>query len=364
MFRMKHLYFGSLVAALSVAALAAGASAAAAAPISFEGKKIELWVPFDTGGGTDRFVRMFQPFLKKYLPGQPDVVVFNKPGGASVTATNLFHERAPKDGTTLLGVSISTLSGYVLGNEAVRFEPKEWKPLMTVPAGTAFYANPSTSGVVGKDIGTDIKALQKKTIKIGMQNPRSSDLRSYVGLRLLGINVDPILGLSKGEQRQAVVRGELDVGNDAISTFIKKDGPFIKQGKLAPLFCFGYGQDFGPDPVLTDMPTYIDAYKAVHGKAPSGIEWDGLRMILALSGEAAKSLVLPPDTPEDIVKVYDETIEKISKDEEFIKLAAIELSYPYYLGDEARAAIKRATSGTPEAKAWLQALLKKEFNIN
>ena len=41
----------------------------------FSGKTIKWIIPFNVGGGSDVWARLYSPFLQKYLPGNPIVVV-------------------------------------------------------------------------------------------------------------------------------------------------------------------------------------------------------------------------------------------------------------------------------------------------
>ena len=56
--------------------------------VDFSGKKIKLVVPFGEGGGGDRYGRLWQSFLEKYLPGNPTILVLNKPGGGGIKGNN------------------------------------------------------------------------------------------------------------------------------------------------------------------------------------------------------------------------------------------------------------------------------------
>jgi tripartite-type tricarboxylate transporter receptor subunit TctC len=58
-----------------------GTQLAHAQNASFAGKTIEWVIPFGVGGGSDVWARFNAPFLTKYLPGNPNVVVKNVPGG-------------------------------------------------------------------------------------------------------------------------------------------------------------------------------------------------------------------------------------------------------------------------------------------
>ena len=62
--------------------------------VSFAGKTIEWVIPFGVGGGSDVWARFNAPFLTKYLPGNPNVVIKNAPGGGSITGSNQYAANA------------------------------------------------------------------------------------------------------------------------------------------------------------------------------------------------------------------------------------------------------------------------------
>src|SRR6056297_3758241 len=272
--------------------------AAAQEKVNFSGETIELWVPFDTGGGTDRFVRMFQPFLEKYLPGNPTVVVFNKPGGASITAANQFHNSAPNDGTALLGVSISTLFAQVLGDAQVKFDPTEWRSLIVAPHGGVLYANASMTGMTGEDFEADLKRLVSEPRKFGMKIPKAAGIRAYLSYDILGVDVQSIFGLGRSDNRQALIRNELDLSYDSMGAYLDHVVPYVEKGAVVPIATFGRGTDYERDTVLPDVPTLKEAYETLHGNEPEGIAWRAATAILDLSGSVSKALVLPPGTPD------------------------------------------------------------------
>lgn len=96
MLSIKPFVIGAGALALGITATAMPATAMS--PI-YEGKTVQIIVPTKEGGGTDRSARVLQPFLAKFLPRSPNVVVFNKPGGGSVRGANWFEKRGLKDGT-------------------------------------------------------------------------------------------------------------------------------------------------------------------------------------------------------------------------------------------------------------------------
>ena len=79
----------SLVAAVFMFATNAGA-------VDFSGKTVEWLIPFSPGGGSDKWSRFYAPMLSKALPGNPNVVVNNCPGGGGTTCTNKFSTMKKK----------------------------------------------------------------------------------------------------------------------------------------------------------------------------------------------------------------------------------------------------------------------------
>ena len=88
--------------------------------VDFSGKSITWIIPFEVGGGTDAWARLYSPFLHKHFPGNPKVVIKNVPGGGSIIGGNYFHTKAPADGLWTFGNSGSTTFPYLLGQSAVK----------------------------------------------------------------------------------------------------------------------------------------------------------------------------------------------------------------------------------------------------
>ncbi|HAT34767.1 MAG TPA: tricarboxylate transporter, partial [Rhodospirillaceae bacterium] len=107
--------------AVSAFALSLGLTAANEAKAAdFSGKRIRVIVPFNEGGGTDSLTRFLQPYMEKYLPGKPKILVINKPGAGGIVGGNYFEARAKKDGTWVMALSTSTIMNYILGDPRVK----------------------------------------------------------------------------------------------------------------------------------------------------------------------------------------------------------------------------------------------------
>lgn len=66
----------------------------------YPSRTVEIIVPFGPGGSTDTSARLFASVLGKYLPNHADVVVVNKPGGATTIGMSAVKNADP-DGYTI-----------------------------------------------------------------------------------------------------------------------------------------------------------------------------------------------------------------------------------------------------------------------
>ena len=89
------------------------------AEVDFSGKTITWVVPFKEGGGTSRFSRFIEPFLTKYLPGNPTIKIMHIPGGGAIKGSNYFQKNAKPDGTYIFGCSTSVIVNVATGNPLV-----------------------------------------------------------------------------------------------------------------------------------------------------------------------------------------------------------------------------------------------------
>ena len=88
---------------LAFMALAGAVATAAADPVEdfYRGKTLDLIIPTSPGGDYDIRGRMIARFMGRYIPGHPNIVARNMPGGVGIVAANHMAKIAPRDGTVL-----------------------------------------------------------------------------------------------------------------------------------------------------------------------------------------------------------------------------------------------------------------------
>src|SRR5512134_3092623 len=76
----------------------------------FQGKTITIIQGRDPGGTGDLRVRALVPFLQKYIPGNPTIIMEFMPGGGSRKAANHVYRSSRPDGLTIGNFSSAMVS--------------------------------------------------------------------------------------------------------------------------------------------------------------------------------------------------------------------------------------------------------------
>jgi putative tricarboxylic transport membrane protein len=357
------------ICAISAVFLSAAAVAQpASAEVSFAGKTVTIVVPFKEGGGGDITARLFQPYLQQYLPGKPNVIVLNRPGGGATTGSNYFESSAKPDGLTSILISTSTLVSQAFGGKKAHYDVRKWRTIFVVPQDSIFCARPET-GVKGKDLVADIEALRKNGIVFGAKNATSAELRGLVSFEMLGIdNVKTTMGLSSGEQQAALLRGELNVNYDSASSYNSKMKKYVEKGTVIPFMTLGIPQADGSvikSAEFPNLPTALEGYRKMHGgKDPTGPVFDAWKNVVTMGVSASKGMGLPTGTSDEILAAWTNAVQQIIKDKDFMTKGRKVLgSYPLTFGKDAATIYSNAVDIKPETRAWMKKWIYDELGV-
>ena len=86
----------------------------------FRGKTIKIYVGYRPGGGNDITARIFAEFFRRQVPGSPNVVVENLPGGGALKAARLVQD-SPPDGLRILDLVAGLTMRELLGEDLAGF---------------------------------------------------------------------------------------------------------------------------------------------------------------------------------------------------------------------------------------------------
>ncbi|TNF19079.1 MAG: tricarboxylate transporter [Rhodobacteraceae bacterium] len=331
--------------------------------VDFDGKRIEMIVPFKAGGATDVYGRFFAGKLSEHLPGNPTVVVSNIPGAGGMPGANQFEARAEADGTTLIAMTVSTQLNWLFEDPAAQFDLKNWRPLILTPQREVALVHTDT-GATGPQ---DIKALQDVELRYADHSVRGLSIFRLLGFDGLGLDVTPVWGVSGGPARIAMERGEITLAFASSAAYRKDYASMVDNGVVTPIFSYGDLDADGNvvrDATFPDLPTYLEVYKEINGKELAGPERALYEMHLQFTG-ASKSLFLPADTPDAVYDAYVAAIQAILDDPAYAEENARFFGeHRQAVGEQAKANLAQALDLNDELKSHLSGWLKQKYDLD
>lgn len=328
----------------------------------YEGKTVEIVVPFNPGGGSDAWARVIAPYLGQYLGASTQVV--NIPGGSGIAGANEYVLRYPSDGMALLVSGGSTVFNYMFNVPAVRYEFRDMKAIYASPLGGVVYA----SADLGVTSPADLRTTNQPLIYGGI-SATGLDAMPLLVWHLLELDVTSILGYEgRGPIRVALEQGETTIDYQLMSAYQSSVAPMVEEGTAVPLFTFGMLDPDGNvirDPMEPDLPSVYEVYKDFFGREPSGPAWEAYKAVLAAGVSSAKVLWVHGDVPADAYAELVAAATAMELDPEFAVAAdAIIGEYDSYVG-EAADRIFGAVTGLPsEVHDWLLNWLKEEHDVD
>lgn len=292
MSRMSQLT-ASLALAGAIGLAAAVFAAPANAEVSFQGKTINVIINSNPGGGTDTFARLVSSALAQNLPGAPDLLYRNMPGGGGIQANNYFYSQVKPDGLSILTGSNTQISPPKLRGSAVKYNPAEYRYI----GGTERLG--SLMVVRKSEMGRLSDPAAKPLVQGDIDGERDGLLMGLWGKEFLGWNIRFVIGYASVPAVElAARRGEIDIfanGNGTIIARMSADGldPITQLGTRDENDRIVARVAFPNVPVFDDMIT-----PKLSGKALKAyLSWRGDQLI-------DKWIALPPKTPDDVVAAY------------------------------------------------------------
>jgi len=334
-----------------VLSLVTGADLSAQSPF-YQGKTVSIIVGTKTGDVYDLYARLLAQHMPKYIPGNPNIIVQNMPGAASLIAANQVYNVAKPDGLTVGAIYPALYFDQVIGRTEVRFD---WSKFSWIGSPvTSNHLLYMRADAPYKTIGDILKASDPP--KCGATGTTST---AYYVPKLLeeviGTKFNVVTGYQAGQDIDlAVERGEVICRAFTITAFFARE-PFHtwrNKGFVRVLMQTGRKRD----PKLADVPTIyelMDQYKARESARR-------LATLVLAAGDFGRPYVLPPKTPADRVNIFREAFVKAIKDEAVLADAEKrQLEIDPTFGGELEKLAKEVVGQPPEVVAQMRQMLGK-----
>jgi len=328
-------------AAATLVAYVQPAAAQNSAADFYKGKTINLVTGFSAGGNYDLYARLLAEFIGKHIPGQPQVIVQNRPGAGSLNAAAYVIVVQPNDGLNIgLTANALPLDQLLEGKDAkVDMKKVRWLGNLVelTSAVTVWHTSPVKT----------LEDLKKREVVFGSTGPSGETYVVPIVLNdLLGTKIKMVTGYPGiNEVMLGVERGEID-GRSGSWSNVQQRPDWISEKKIVPLLQIGVRKH----PDLAKLPLLTDVVQGERNKKIAEL----ISAVVAIS----RAPYLPPNTPEDRVKALRDAFDATMKDPAFIKAAAdrnMELSPSS--GEEVEKQMNRVLDVSPEVADHLRKLL-------
>jgi len=314
---MKHLKLPiALIVALNWGLIWGATGPANAADAKFPTKNVTVMIAFSAGGPVDLFGRLVAAHVGRHLPGNPSVVVQNKPGAGGVAAANYLYNVARKDGSVFL-VTIAPFTNQYIGRRNVKFDTAKFYWLGSL--------NISQSPYVHKRLGVrtaaDLMKIDKQIVIGGLRPSSSRDLRMRSFLESLGITNYKYVTGYRGTRpiRIALMRNEVNFSDEsvvALAVDLKSD---FESGTIIPLGQSGLtrGNKRIRDPRVPGVPTAAEAIVAAKGESVrQSLPFRGMRMVESMVA-LGRAIVLPPGVDPAVAAMLRKAVDSLDTDPAF-----------------------------------------------
>lgn len=296
----------ALIAAFAGAVTAvSGASVAAAAPF-YQNRTITLVVGAGDGGSYSLYARVFAPYFKKHIPGNPKIVIQYDPKDGGRHATHFVHSAAAKDGTVIAITQQNIPIFQLLRPAGIKYDVFKWNwigNMATIREVIAVWYKAPAKTI----------AEAKRTEVIMGATSRSSD--TYINPRLanalLGTKFKIVTGYrGAGPLFKAIEQGEVQGFAISALAFKLRAKPWIDSGKI--LFMAQTGLDADPD-----FPKVPIMWKLGKTKLDRNI-----LKLMATSSRFGRAIWAPPGVPKDRIETLRKAFDAAIRDPEFLTEAA------------------------------------------
>lgn len=364
---MKKFGLSVAIAVLVVSMLAVGCAKSAPSPTPptelpyYQGKVITIVVSYSPGGGTDLNARLLAIYLKKYIPGNPTIVVRNMPGGGNTIGANYGWSAKP-DGLTWLQAAGGNQMNNILRPAGVDHKLEEMHPILSTPQGLVYYTKP---GIITepKDIMT------AKGLIWGHQAATTGTPSGFIWAKeLLGFETEKmIFGYGgSGPSRLAFIQGESNICGDNTIAYNAHMKSYADKGEAVPIFHVGVLDASGNvvrEASAPDVPTVKELYKQVYGKDPSGPVWEANKLITGIRSFSQTTL-LPKGTPEDILDILRKAVMELVEDEDFLEAARMsDPNVTYRLGEELVNSYPAGVSAPTDVVQFMREVLAEKYDV-
>jgi tripartite-type tricarboxylate transporter receptor subunit TctC len=273
----------------------------------YQGKTLKI-INNDPSGTAGMRVKAVVPYLRKYIPGNPTILIEFIEGGGGRKAANHVYRSVNPDGLTMGALSSSTIGLSVMRETGVLYDIDKFVYLGTPVSENhnVFYTR--------RELGLNTleKLRTASGVRIGAQEVGAV---AYTSGRLFAYFLDLktpkfVTGYSSMEADVALMNAEIDSRANNTTSVLRRNREWVEKGIMDfhAILAVPKG-DKHPHPRFAQLPE-IESFAKTDTERKLLTTWRGFRT-------ATSPYVLPPGTPKERIEILQEAMRKVFKDPDF-----------------------------------------------
>ena len=285
--------------------LAVAPAAAQTVEQFYQGKTMTIMLGHPPGGSYDLYARLAANHIKRYIPGNPNIIVEHRPGGGGIRAVTQFYGQSVRDGTVM-----GLFPESIAHSQVMQPELSKWNLAEMAYVGSLSSVNPVF--VRRKDApAKTIEEMKRTASNVGCSGRTSQSYQVAAILKnLAGLQFKIVCGYpGSAEYVIALHRGEIDMVSSAWNQWRSVHAGEIRDGVFVPVIQSGLrrNREIANVPLMQELvddptaKTVIEFYSA--------------------ASAIGRALITPPNIPADRLAALRAAFDKLVVDADFLREA-------------------------------------------
>lgn len=268
----------------------------------FAGKTISLVVGYTAGGNYDLYARLLAEFMPRHIPGNPQMVVQNRPGAGGRNTANYVYNVSAKDGTIWALTNNMMPLFQVLDPASARYDLTKAQWIGNMAELNSVVALWHTAPAKTLDEAKKVETVLGSTGRGGETYIVPAMINAVLGTKFKIVTGYP--GIN--EIMLAIERGELQGRSGSWANLVQQHAEWVKSKRIVTLVQIGITKD--PE---IDKPLLVDLAKSPEER--------GLLELVSGFPVFSRAPWLPAGVPDDRVQALRRAFDAAMRDTAMLK---------------------------------------------
>ena len=268
------------------------------------GRDMKIVIRSEPGSGYDQLSRLLARNMARNIPGMPNIVPVNMPGGGGITAANYLANVAPKDGSIVSIIGQGLVADQALGlSPQLKADLDRFNWIGNLQSSNqiliVWHTSPTNSLEDAK--------IRETSIGTTGAGSASTHYPAFYN-KVLGTKFKLIFGYTGGPTiNMAMERGEVEGrGTNTYASYLSTTPHYIEQNLIRPLIQIGIRKD----PKMPNVPLLIEQNISAEHKSAVAF--------MSKAATMGRPFATTPGVPQERVSALRHAFDKTMQDSVFL----------------------------------------------